>query len=94
MKAYSVFVVAPEKEQKDMKVGKFEFPKMAEINLLGQRIDFNFDVRVMLRSQLVVTTGDWHECEKCNKAIQVARIMGLTVIHETMYRNYVEQNYN
>jgi hypothetical protein len=93
MKAYSVFIVAPEKELKEFKLGKFEFPKCAELNVLGRR-EFNFDVRVMLRSHLVVTVGDWHEDEKCTKAVQVARIMGQEVIHETKYRAYVESKYN
>jgi hypothetical protein len=48
----------------------------------------------MLGSDLVVTVGYWHEDENCNKVVQVARIMGKTIIHETHFRNYVEQNYN
>lgn len=93
MKAYSVFVIANKKDQSKIKLSDFSFEKCIEVIVMGKS-KFNYDVRQMLRSDIVVTVGDWHECEQCNKAVQVARIMEQTVIHETNFRTYVEQNYN
>ena len=93
MKVYSVFIVVPKKDQLKVNVSDFDFPNLAEIIVMGKS-KFNYDVRLMLRSDIVVTVGDWHEDENCNKAIQIARIMEQEIIHESKYRAYVEQKYN
>lgn len=94
MKVYkTVFIVVPDDAKSKIKLAEFTFPLVGEIIVMGHST-FNFDVRKMLRSDLVVTVGEWHECAKCSKAIQVARIMDQTVIHETTFKSYVEQNYN
>jgi len=93
MRTYSVFIIVPETEKRKVKLADFDFPKLAEITVMGNS-SFNYDVRLMLRSDLVVTAGEWHEDSNCNKAIQVARIMEQEVIHETNYQKYVEQKYN
>lgn len=99
MRTCSVFVICSEKEAPTIRLSDFEFPQMVEINMLGQTDehglnDFKFDVRLMLRSHIVVTVGNWFNDERCNKAVQVARIMDLEVIHHTQYKQYVETNYN
>lgn len=99
MRTCSVFVICSEQEAKNIRLSEFEFPQMVEINMLGKtdkdgQNDFRFDVRLMLRSHIVVTVGNWFEDEKCNKAVQVARIMDLEVIHHTQYKQYVEAKYN
>lgn len=94
MKIYkNVFIIVPDSAKRKIKLSDFQFPLAGEIFVMGYST-FNFDVRKMLRSDLVVTVGQWHECEKCSKAVQVARIMDQTVIHETTFKSYVEQNYN
>jgi len=93
MKTYSVFIIVPEAEKKKVKLADFDSPNVSEIIIMGRK-DFKYDVRLMLRSQLVVTAGEWHEDPNCNKAVSIARIMEQEVIHETNYQKYVEQKYN
>lgn len=94
MKVYkTIFILVPEKDKSTIEMKDFDFPLLGEILILGYS-SFNYDVRKMLRSDLVVTVGEWHECKKCNTAIQVARLMEQPIIHSTKFRSYVEQNYN
>ena len=92
MKIYkTVFVIVPDSEKKTVQLSAFAVKNYQDVLVMGFS-QFNFDVRKMLRSDIVVTVGDWHSCENCIKAVQVARIMNLTVIHETNFKNYVEQS--
>lgn len=94
MKVYkTIFILVPDKDKGKVEMKDFEFPLLGEVLVLGFS-SFNYDVRKMLRSDLVVTVGEWHECENCNIAIQVARLMKQPIIHSTSFQNYVKQNYN
>ncbi len=92
----SIFIIVRFDQLDQVDISRFALPGdnvLQEINVMHAR-KFNHDVRLMLRSDLVITVGDWYEDTNCNKAVQVARIMDIEVINETTFQNYVEQTNN
>lgn len=88
-----VFVIAPKNKVKAIELSKFTLNETSTVELFGHS-HFLFDLRKMLKSDLVVTAGDWHEDPSCVKAVNIARIADLTVIHESHFKTYAEQNNN
>lgn len=90
----SIFIIVRHDQLDQVNISNFTIPGnnvLQEINVMHER-NFNHDVRLMLRSDLVVTVGDWPEDTNCQKAVQVARIMDKEVINAISFRNYVEQS--
>lgn len=91
MKFYSVFVVVPKTDRNKVRISDFTTEKTVEVLTFGAS-HIHYDVAKMLRAHVIVTVGEWHEDEDCKKAIQVARIMGKEVIHESKFQEYAEAN--
>lgn len=45
----------------------------------------------LVKSNLIMTVGDWSECSFCNKLVQIARLLDKEVIHESKFQKYAEQ---
>lgn len=86
-----IFIISKKGEPIDLR--KFEHQNIKFIEKFGFS-DFKFDVRKMLKSDFVITYGDWHEDEDAKNAVLIARTCKMDVIHESQFKNYAEQKYN
>lgn len=92
----SIFIIVRHDQLDQVNMDNFTIPgnnTLEEIIVMHQR-NFNQDVRLMLRCDVVVTVGEWPEDTNCTKAVQVARIMEKEVVNAVSFRNYVEQSNN
>ena len=93
MKTCKIFLISSEKESSSICLEQFDDPKISEFLKFGSE-ELKTDVSNMLKFDLIVTIGNWFESEDAKKAVEIARLMELKVIHESNFKNYVEQNYN
>lgn len=91
MRYSSVFVIVPKKDINTVRISDFTTEKTIEVQTFGKS-HIDYDVAKMLRCHVIVTVGDWHEDENCNKAVQVARIMGKLIVHESKFKEDAEAN--
>lgn len=92
MKTFSILLVCDDKHRPKISFSDFDHENLQEVK-------FNLKVAKNLGNQiskcdLVVTCGDWNDSEICERAVQMARLMEIDVIHQTRYKDYVGKKYN
>jgi hypothetical protein len=90
MKVSKIYIVTPKGEQ--ISLSKFHIDGVESIDSIG--LSEKGSIIQMLKSDLVITCGDWYNDQHCTDAVAIARIMKMEVIHETRFAQYVKQNNN
>lgn len=92
MKTFSVLLICEPKQRKGIGFADFDIPELLSVEFNSENLK-NIG-KQLSTTDLVVTCGDWNNCETCDKSVRIARLMDIEVIHHTRYRDYVEQKYN
>ena len=92
MKHCNLLIIGSDESFKEVKLPDFDFPGCMEILTCQDRHLKTTTIR-MMRSDLIVTLENWQDDEKCKKLIEIARIVGIKVVHHSIFKNYVQQNH-
>jgi hypothetical protein len=96
MKYNNLLIVADENTIENVSVKDFDFENCTGIT----KIDFTFNnptnnlrawVRVLAKSHLVVTIGDWASDKNLQILIDVARKLNIPVIPQSNFKKYVSE---
>jgi len=96
---YNVLLVASEEALHTLDISKFTHDSFTSLETT-ERIYHHPDrqlkntVRKASRCELLVTIGDWSENASLRKLVDIARMMNITIIHETNFQKYVDQSEN
>ena len=89
MRATRVFIVFAKDEKPSL--SKFAIEGVTKkVDLMDHETGLRESISRMLHYDLVVTCGQWHEDERCNQLIDIARKSDMKIIHESRFKYYVK----
>lgn len=92
MQAFKILLVGSEEQHNAVKLSDYTTQNTQSIHRSTKSL--TEVVKNLSGCNLIVTLSDWESDEKSTKIIQIARIIGITVIHHSRFKDYVQANNN
>lgn len=94
MKNLKILLIVSKSERNGIApITEFEDQNIHSVHLLNHDNENETVIR-LVKSNLILTIGDWSEDPFCDKIVKIARILEKEVIHESQFKKYAEQGNN
>lgn len=91
MKNLNILLIVSKSERNRISsITEFEERNILSVYMIDPEEE-NQSVIRLVKSNLIMTIGDWSKDPFCNKLVQIARILEKEIIHESQFKKYAEQ---
>jgi hypothetical protein len=91
MKNLKIILIVSKSERNGIApITEFEDSNIHSVHLLDHENESDTVIR-LVKSNLILTVGNWSEDPFCDKMVKIARLLEKEIIHESKFKKYAEQ---